>query len=210
MPRFDSLRASGMLRVDERQRQERAAVLRPLREGGQARRGRGASSTTSGTGASPRARRPDAQGGAEERPERPELLAPSAGGAPSRPAPPSSTNSRGFAPNASSRRFFVPKRFVTTGKSAPFGRLKRSAGPPASITRRWISGISSRGSTSASTTARSFSLRSASRKARRSFRRTCPSRRRGRECSAAPRRCGPRRARSRSPPRATRGGGPRR
>src|SRR6185295_9531053 len=57
------------------------------------------------------------------------------------------------------------------GKSAPLGCVKRSAGPPAAMTRRWISAASSRGSTGAAMHARSFSCRSVSTKERRSGKR---------------------------------------
>ena len=81
-------------------------------------------------------------------------------------------NGAALRPNARSARRAVPNRFVTSGKSAPFGFVKRSAGPPAAITRRWISAASRRGSTGASTTARSPSARSASRNDRRSVKRS--------------------------------------
>src|SRR5256885_7646775 len=76
-------------------------------------------------------------------------------------------NCSGFGPNALSILFAVPKRFVTTGKRLPFTRLNKSAGPPCSITRRWISASSKYGSTSASMVTRSFSRRRRSRKERR-------------------------------------------
>src|SRR6185295_13360307 len=79
-------------------------------------------------------------------------------------------SSNGRLPNAISARFGVPNRLVTSGKSAPRTLVNRSAGPPAAIARRWISGTSSRASTGASTTARSPSRRNRSRKTRRSGR----------------------------------------
>ena len=57
------------------------------------------------------------------------------------------TRRSGRRPKASSARARVPKRFVTSGKSAPRTFVKRSAGPPAAITRRWISAASRRAST---------------------------------------------------------------
>jgi hypothetical protein len=44
-----------------------------------------------------------------------------------------------LAPKSQVNSFGVPNRLVTTGKRLPFTRLKSSAGPPLSITRRWIS-----------------------------------------------------------------------
>src|SRR5688572_22338260 len=78
------------------------------------------------------------------------------------------TTSSGRRPNARSTRPCVPNRFVTSGTSAPFTLVKRSAGPPAAITRRWISATSRRASTGTAIVARSPSRRSWSRYARRS------------------------------------------
>jgi hypothetical protein len=78
------------------------------------------------------------------------------------------TTSSGRSPNASWTRRAVPKRLVTAGNAAPRGRLNRIAGPPAAMTRRWTSAISSRGSTSASTSTSSPSALRRSRKAGRS------------------------------------------
>jgi hypothetical protein len=46
------------------------------------------------------------------------------------------TKSCGFLVKASSMRLFVPKRFVTTGNFDPLTRVKSSALPCRSITRR--------------------------------------------------------------------------
>src|SRR5450830_1731840 len=62
-----------MLGVNERQGQERTAVLRPLREGGQAREIRRLLDDVRHRRLA-RALRPHAQGGSEERAERPELF----------------------------------------------------------------------------------------------------------------------------------------
>ena len=56
----------------------------------------------------------------------------------------------GLSPNASCARRAVPNRFVTIGKSAPVTFRNTRAGPPAAITRRWISAASWTGSTGAS------------------------------------------------------------
>ena len=74
----------------------------------------------------------------------------------------------GQRPKARSTRDFVPKRLVTSGKSQPRTRRNESAGPPAAITRRWISATSSSQSTSASIVTSSPAWRSPSRKTRRS------------------------------------------
>ena len=74
----------------------------------------------------------------------------------------------GRSPNASSARRAVPNRLVTSGKSAPLTLVKSSAGPPAAMTRRWISAASRWASTGAATSTRSSSRRRRSRKARRS------------------------------------------
>ena len=58
-------------------------------------------------------------------------------------------NASGRVPNASSARRAVPNRLVTSGKSAPFTLVNSSAGPPAAITRRWISAASRLASTGA-------------------------------------------------------------
>ena len=69
-------------------------------------------------------------------------------------------NASGRVPNASSARRAVPNRFVTSGKSAPFTFVNSNAGPPAAITRRWISAASSFGSTGALISTSSRSRRS--------------------------------------------------
>ena len=62
----------------------------------------------------------------------------------------------------------VPKRFVTSGKGEPFTRGKKSAGPPAAMTRRWISASSRSGSTSTGTRTSSPARSSSARKVGRS------------------------------------------
>ena len=60
-------------------------------------------------------------------------------------------NCSGREPKAKSTRFFVPKRLVTQGKSAPSTFSKSRAGPAAAMTRRWISAISRSEETGVST-----------------------------------------------------------
>ena len=64
-------------------------------------------------------------------------------------------NRSGRRPNASSVRRDVPKRLVTGGNAAPRTFVNSNAGPPAAITRLWISATSWSASTGVSTTARS-------------------------------------------------------
>src|SRR5690606_17251874 len=79
-----------------------------------------------------------------------------------------SISCRGRVPNASAARSAVPKRFVTSGTLAPRTWRKISAGPPAAITRRWISATSSTGSTGTSISTMSRRSRRAAMKVRRS------------------------------------------
>src|SRR5690606_20744110 len=72
------------------------------------------------------------------------------------------------SPNASRARAAVPKRLVTSGKSAPSTLRKSRAGPPAAMTRRWISATSSRADTGAVTSTRSPSRRRRASRERRS------------------------------------------
>ena len=158
---------SGCVRVDERQRDERPAVLGP---GGDRRQpvepDVGGDALGDRAAATPRVM-PTLSS------SRPTSRAPhSLPGVGGRSVSASSTSrliSRsGRSPNASSARRAVPNRLVTSRKSAPVTLVKSSAGPPAAITRRWISAASRCGSTGASTVTMSSSRRSWSMNARRS------------------------------------------
>ena len=74
----------------------------------------------------------------------------------------------GRVPNASSARRAVPNRLVTSRNRDPLTFVKSSAGPPAAITRRWISATSRWGSTDASTVTMALSRRSRSMNERKS------------------------------------------
>ena len=145
-----------VLRVDERQRDERPAVLRPA---GQHRQPVEPHVLRHDLGHRP-GRPLRARSAAPPPPRRARPRAwPASAAAASRPARRGAGSSRpGRRPKASSARRAVPNRLVTSGSSAPRTRVNSSAGPPAAITRRWISAASSRASTSASTTHSSPSL----------------------------------------------------
>ena len=156
----------GLARQDERERHEGSPVAAPRGQCGQAREV-GVALDDAGHGPTPPALEADAGQGESEvalgpelrgrRRERllgqacdalHELLGPVAEGQP--------------------HAFRAPEEVGDGGKAAPFGLLKRIAGPSAAITRRWTSAISSRGSTSASISTSSPASRRRPRKARRS------------------------------------------
>ena len=148
MPRLCPRRL-GMLGVDERQRDERAAVLGPGRQRRAAGRAARRTVTTSVTGPARRRVVPDPQQLAAPRRGHPTACRASAAAA-SRPAATMRRSAAGDAGRtpAPARRG-VPNRLVTSGNAAPFTLVNSSAGPPAAITRRWISATSSTGSTGA-------------------------------------------------------------